>query len=141
MLKLQFLTGKKHNEEWSTVKNCNFSKLQFFKCTFTVISLHIFAVWFVYQNRLEPSGGIYHLYKRNRLLWLHVNNKVAIITEKIDKHEFSPTWVLKKKKGIWYLHLQFERWKCQYLSNNKWYLIDCMLYFRKWERWRCWVRL
>ena len=44
MLKLQFLTGKKHNEEWSTVKNCNFSKLQFFKCTFTVISLHIFAV-------------------------------------------------------------------------------------------------
>ena len=45
MLKLQFLTGKKHNEEWSTVKNCNFSKLQFFKCTFTVISLHIFAVW------------------------------------------------------------------------------------------------
>ena len=45
MLKLQFLTGKKHNEEWSTVKNCNFSKLQFFKCTFTVISLHIFAVY------------------------------------------------------------------------------------------------
>ena len=44
MLKLQFLTGKKHNEEWSTVKNCNFSTLQFFKCTFTVISLHIFAV-------------------------------------------------------------------------------------------------
>ena len=45
MLKLQFLTGKKHNEEWSAVKNCNFSKLKFFKCTFTVISLHIFAVW------------------------------------------------------------------------------------------------
>ena len=45
MLKLQFLTGKKHNEEWSPVKNCNFSKLQFFKCTFTVISLHIFAVY------------------------------------------------------------------------------------------------
>ena len=45
MLKLQFLTGKKHNEEWSAVKNCNFSKLQFYKCTFTVISLHIFAVY------------------------------------------------------------------------------------------------
>ena len=44
MLKLQFLTGKKYDEEWSTVKNCNFSKLQFFKCNFTVISLHIFAV-------------------------------------------------------------------------------------------------
>ena len=44
MLKLQFLTGKKHNEEWSAVKNCDFSKLQFFKCTFTVIFLHIFAV-------------------------------------------------------------------------------------------------
>ena len=44
MLKLQFLIGKKYNEEWSTVKNCNFSKLQFFKCNFTVISLHIFAV-------------------------------------------------------------------------------------------------
>ena len=49
MLKLQFLTGKKHNEEWSTVKNCNFSKLQFFKCTFTVISLHIFAVFLNYD--------------------------------------------------------------------------------------------
>ena len=45
MLKLQFLIGKKYNEEWSTVKNCNFSKLQFFKCNFTVISLHIFAVY------------------------------------------------------------------------------------------------
>ena len=44
MLKLQFLIGNKYNEEWSTVKNCNFSKLQFFKCNFTVISLHIFAV-------------------------------------------------------------------------------------------------
>ena len=30
--------------------------------------------WFMYQNRLEPSGGIYHLYKRNRLLWLRVNS-------------------------------------------------------------------
>jgi hypothetical protein len=30
--------------------------------------------WFVYQNWLEPSGGIYHLHKRNWLLWLHVNN-------------------------------------------------------------------
>ena len=50
MLKLQFLTGKKHNEEWSTVKNCNFSKLQFFKCTFTVISLHIFAVYLKKQG-------------------------------------------------------------------------------------------
>jgi hypothetical protein len=29
--------------------------------------------WFVYQNQLEPSGGIYHLYKCNRLLWLCVN--------------------------------------------------------------------
>ena len=44
MLKLQFLTGKKHNEEWSTVKNCNFSKVQFFQCTSTVIPLYIFAV-------------------------------------------------------------------------------------------------
>ena len=26
--------------------------------------------WFVHQNRLEPSDGIYHLYKRNRLLRL-----------------------------------------------------------------------
>ena len=45
MLKLQFLTCKKYSEERSTVKNCNFSKLQFFQCTSTVISLHIFAVW------------------------------------------------------------------------------------------------
>ena len=52
MLKLQFLIGKKYNEEWSTVKNCNFSKLQFFKCNFTVISLHIFAVLFTCNTKL-----------------------------------------------------------------------------------------
>ena len=45
MLKLQFLSCKKYSEHWSTVKNCNFSKLQFFKCTSTVILLHIFAVY------------------------------------------------------------------------------------------------
>ena len=44
VLKLQFLTCKKYSEHRSTVKNCNFSKLQFFKCTSTVIPLHIFAV-------------------------------------------------------------------------------------------------
>ena len=45
VLNLQFLTCKKYSEHRSTVKNCNFSKLQFFKCTSTVIPLHIFAVW------------------------------------------------------------------------------------------------
>ena len=44
VLKLQFLTCKKYSEHRSTVKNCNFSRLQFFKYTFTVIPLHIFAV-------------------------------------------------------------------------------------------------
>ena len=44
MLKLQFLTCKKYSEQRSTVKNCNFSKLQLFQCTSTAISLHIFAV-------------------------------------------------------------------------------------------------
>ena len=46
VLNLQFLTCKKHSKHRSTVNNCNFSKLQFFKCTFTVIPLHIFAVYF-----------------------------------------------------------------------------------------------
>ena len=60
MLKLQFLSCKKYSEHWSTVKNCNFSKLQFFKCTSTVISLHIFAVWAVlkeeiFYNRIEQG--------------------------------------------------------------------------------------
>ena len=44
VLNLQFLTCKKYSEHRSTVKNCNFSRLQFFKCTSTVIPLHIFAV-------------------------------------------------------------------------------------------------
>ena len=57
MLKLQFLIGKKYNEEWSTVKNCNFSKLQFFKCNFTVISLHIFAVYMA-NNSYQPDNHI-----------------------------------------------------------------------------------
>ena len=46
MQKLQFLNCKKYSEVWSTVKNCNFSKLQFFQCSSTVISLHIFAVYY-----------------------------------------------------------------------------------------------
>ena len=33
---------------------------------------------FIYQNRLEPSGGIHHLHKRNRLLWLCVNSSIII---------------------------------------------------------------
>ena len=44
VLNLQFLICKKYREHRSTVNNCNFSKLQFFKCTSTVIPLHIFAV-------------------------------------------------------------------------------------------------
>ena len=45
MLKLQFLTSKKYSEPRSTVENCIFSKLQFFKCTSIAIPLHIFAVY------------------------------------------------------------------------------------------------
>ena len=45
MLKLQFLTCKKYSEPRTTVENCIFSKLQFFKCTSIAIPLHIFAVW------------------------------------------------------------------------------------------------
>ena len=47
VLNLQFLTCKKYSKHRSTVKNCNFSKLQFFKCTSTVIPLHIFAVYVI----------------------------------------------------------------------------------------------
>ena len=47
VLNLQFLTCKKYSEHRSAVNNCNFSKLQFFKCTSTVISMHIFAVYIV----------------------------------------------------------------------------------------------
>ena len=45
MLKLQFFTCKKYSKEWSTVKNCIFSKVQFLNCTSTVNPLHIFAVY------------------------------------------------------------------------------------------------
>ena len=35
--------------------------------------------WFMYQNQLELSGGIKHLYYRcNRLLWLRVNCKTVL---------------------------------------------------------------
>ena len=57
VLNLQFLTCKKYSEHRSTVKNCNFSRLQFFKCTSTVIPLHIFAVQFqkIYFDLILPS--------------------------------------------------------------------------------------
>ena len=73
MLKLQFLTGKKHNEEWSTVKNCNFSKLQFFKCTSTVISLHIFAVLMMRLVELQEVkyGTFMYLNERSSFDTLH----------------------------------------------------------------------
>ena len=61
VLNLQFLTCKKYSEHRSTVKNCNFSKLQFFKCTSTVIPLHIFAVYidlyFLYVANYESLFG------------------------------------------------------------------------------------
>ena len=63
MLKLQFLSCKKYSEHWSTVKNCNFSKLQFFKCISTVISLHIFAVQFPIQTSDQRSRGEIQLRK------------------------------------------------------------------------------
>ena len=39
--------------------------------------------WFVYQNQLESSGGIYHLYKHNRLSWLRddFKSKQDIVSE------------------------------------------------------------
>ena len=36
--------------------------------------------WFVYQNWLEPSGGICHLYKRNRLLWFRFNCQLTLFS-------------------------------------------------------------
>ena len=43
--KLQFLICKQYSEEWLTIKKiCNLSKVQWFKCTSTVIPLYIFAV-------------------------------------------------------------------------------------------------
>ena len=66
MLKLQFLIGKKYNEEWSTVKNCNSSKLQFFKCNFTVISLHIFAVYYHQGRRNENLRGFFSSLQKSK---------------------------------------------------------------------------
>ena len=37
-------------------QQCNFSKLQFFKCTFTVISLHIFAVHITFEGKGHASA-------------------------------------------------------------------------------------
>ena len=59
MLKLQFLTCKEYSEQRSTVNNCNFSKLQFFQCTSTVILLHIFAVQTVQLSGLSFNGKRY----------------------------------------------------------------------------------
>ena len=59
MLKLQFLTCKKYSEHRSKVKNCNFSKLQFFKCTSTVIPLHIFAVKFKKYKTCDSKVLLY----------------------------------------------------------------------------------
>ena len=54
VLNLQFLTCKKYSEYRSTVKNCNFSKLQFFQCSSTVITLHIFAVRLIQKSPESP---------------------------------------------------------------------------------------
>ena len=36
--------------------------------------------WFMYQNRLGPSGGIYYLHKRKGMLWLHPNRNAEFQT-------------------------------------------------------------
>ena len=43
------------------------------------------VLWFMYQNRLGPSGGIYYLPKRKRMLWLHPNFH--------SKWQLPPFWV------------------------------------------------
>ena len=66
--------------------------------------------WFVYQNRLEPSGGIYHLYKRNRLLWLRVNIIIFTATRFLSRQEKSSNrqrrqvriWIWKLKMNEYY---------------------------------------
>ena len=96
VLNLQFWSCKKYSEHRSTVKNCNFSKLQFFQCTSTVIPLHIFAVYvkwnfstlyglsgsttypYLPQRRIDPidphsypQGGvqIYHMANLLHKMW------------------------------------------------------------------------
>ena len=71
LLNLQFLTCKKYSEHRSTVKNCNYSKLQFFKCTSTVIPLHIFAV---YNTRIKKRTAY--------LVLLRLSQEVRLMKKK-----------------------------------------------------------
>ncbi len=85
MLKLQFLTCKKYREEWSAVKNCNFSKIQFFQCTSTVIPLHIFAV-----GRISTQGAPCNLY-RERVCSVVVS-QIIVVNVQTEKFMWATTF-------------------------------------------------
>ena len=96
VLNLQFLTCKKYSEHRSTVKNCNFSKLQFFKCTSTVIPLHIFAVLLTsfkirsnHSFLVFTSEGLLKALQKAVIAWANrfgerdVNNSIGRVIPKV----------------------------------------------------------
>ena len=106
VLNLQFLTCKKYSEHRSTVKNCNFSKLQFFKCTSTVIPLHIFAVYIKIQgviHKLCLKFGFSEKHSKFEKNLLHGFDKPADLLSKRQNHEedFFKICVLLRKSKLY----------------------------------------
>ena len=78
---------------------------------------------FVYQNRLEPSGDIYDLYKRNWFLWLRVN---WLHYEKLLSNSVDPVKKLNGSSASFFISLQvFEKFdhfcqkKIQMIRNHE----------------------
>ena len=89
--------------------------------------------WFLFQNWLEPSGGIYYLYKRNQLLWLCVNWAAKQQTSWV----IAPWWL---SVSPWRICITFV-WprgslKLTVLSSN-WNVI-CILHLSDCA-WLCWL--
>ena len=125
MLKLQFLTCKKYREQRSTVKNCNFSKLQFFQCTSTVIPLHIFAVQILllfynciflvlttsqallYINifyDIIQTGQYSFIAKHNKMgIETYSRNKSHLISQRLQHHNWNKKVFKTMKKSIVFL--------------------------------------
>jgi hypothetical protein len=116
IIKLQFLTCKKYSEEWSTVKNCNFSKVQFFNCTSTVIPLHIFAVYHI--RRFQEYFNHIHIFIGSttpQFLKFWYQNGVNILFLVVKPIKVTSGFILKLMKkiarwrrcwNIWHLSLK-----------------------------------
>ena len=95
MLKLQFLTCKRYSEQRSTVKNCKFSKLQFFQCTSTHTASSDTIFVQIYMDSPPGVPGV----SKNQIFFFSQIKLLSFCANIVPKwHKLQKTIKIEKKK-------------------------------------------